>query len=55
MGAADVETHWRHQMTIKSKREVVNALLAVTINPTKRGGSNQFRPDDVILEWKVGK
>lgn len=51
VGADDVATHWRENMTIQRKRAIVQALVEVTIHPTKRGGANRFRPEDVSIKW----
>ncbi len=52
VGAADVEDFWRHHVSIQNKRRVVAALLDVVLMPTKRGGANAFRPEDVHISWK---
>ncbi len=50
--ADDVIAHWRERLHIRDKRRIVDALMAVTIHPTRRGGSNTFRPEDVTIEWR---
>jgi hypothetical protein len=50
--AGDVEAHWRDRMSIQNKRRIVDALMVVTIMPTKRGGRNEFRPEDVAIAWR---
>lgn len=51
-GAKDVAAHWRDKMSILDKRRIVDALMVVTIHPTRRGGRNAFRPEDVAIEWR---
>jgi site-specific DNA recombinase len=51
LAASDIASHWRDGMTILNKRRIVEALMTVTIHPTKRGGRNRFRPEDVTIEW----
>ncbi len=51
--AGDVAAYWRDRMSIQNKRRLVDALVTVTIMPTKRGGANLFRPEDVSIEWRV--
>ena len=53
ISASDIEALWREQMSIQNKRQILAALLDVTIMPTKRGGLNTFRPEDVVMEWKT--
>lgn len=50
--ARSVEKFWNDSMTIKAKRQVLDALVSVTIMPTKRGGNNAFRPEDVSIELR---
>lgn len=52
LAAEEVEGFWRDRMEILAKRSVVEALLLVTIQPTRRGGSNGFHPEDVQIEWR---
>jgi len=52
VSANSLESFWRDFMTIQNKRRVVDALMEVTIMPTKRGGTNQFRPEDVTIEFR---
>jgi len=44
----DVEAKWA-QLPIGAQREVVEALLKVTINPA--GSGRRFDPEDVAIEW----
>lgn len=48
--AESVETFWRDTLSIQHKRRIVSALMTVTIMPTRRGGNNAFRPEDVVIE-----
>ncbi len=48
--ADDVQRHWRESMTLRNKRRVIEQLVEVRIMPTKRGGNNEFRPEDVVIE-----
>lgn len=50
--AESVASFWATEIDIHRKRRVVDALLKVTIMPTKRGGTNQFRPEDVTIELR---
>lgn len=52
VAAGDVRAYWRNRMPILDKRRIVDALVTVTIHPTKRGGNNAFRPEDVAIEWR---
>ena len=52
VSSGDVEKHWRESMSIVNKRRIIDALLTVTIQPTKRGGTNAFRPEDVTIELR---
>jgi site-specific DNA recombinase len=51
--AENVKEFWQENMTIQHKRRILAALLVVTIMPTKRGGTNTFRPEDVAIEWRT--
>ncbi|MGE3192881.1 MAG: recombinase family protein [Microbacteriaceae bacterium] len=51
-GAKDVAAHWGDRMSILEKRRIVDALMVVTIHPTRRGGRNAFQPEDVTIEWR---
>lgn len=51
----DIRRYWREDMGILAKRRVIEALVDVTIHPTRRGGRNAFRPEDVSVEWKVAE
>ena len=51
--ASSIAEFWQNTMTIQNKRRILAALLTVTIMPTERGGSNAFRPEDVVIEWKT--
>jgi site-specific DNA recombinase len=50
--ADSIADHWHNTMSIQNKRRVVAALMTVTIHPTKRGGSNTFRREDVTTAWR---
>lgn len=52
LAASDIAAHWQESMTILNKRRIVEALMTVTIHPTKRGGRNSFRPEDVSIDWR---
>jgi hypothetical protein len=51
LGVADVETAWR-SLSLSRRRAVVEALMAVTILPTRQG-VRTFDPSTVRIEWKA--
>ncbi|WP_169077826.1 recombinase family protein [Microcella alkalica] len=50
--SADISGFWRDSMTLMNKRRIIDALFTVRIMPTKRGGRNEFRPEDVVIEFR---
>ena len=50
--STDVGKYWHETMSLQNKRRILDALLTVTIQPTKRGGNNAFRPEDVSIAWR---
>ena len=48
--ADDVGQAW-DSLSLARKRGVLEALMEVTVNRTKRG--SKFRPEDVAIEWRV--
>lgn len=51
LGVADVEAAWR-SLSLSRRRAVVEALMAVTILPTRQG-VRTFDPSTVRIEWKA--
>lgn len=51
--STDIAAYWHNDMTIQQKRQIVSALMTVTIHPTKRGGFNYFNPEDVTITWSA--
>jgi site-specific DNA recombinase len=47
----DAATTWA-ELSVPQKREVVNALMTVSILPTRRG-ARSFDPESVRIEWKT--
>lgn len=50
--SGDIQKFWRESVTLMNKRRIIDALFTVRIMPTKRGGRNEFRPEDVIIELR---
>ena len=50
--SGDIQNFWRDSVTLMNKRRIIDALFTVRIMPTKRGGRNEFRPEDVIIELR---
>ncbi|CAN5515822.1 recombinase family protein [soil metagenome] len=50
--AIDVGQYWHESMSLQNKRRILEALVTVTIQPTKRGGTNAFSPEDVTIDWR---
>lgn len=50
--SGDIQKFWRESVTLMNKRRIIDALFTVRIMPTKRGGRNKFRPEDVIIELR---
>lgn len=50
-GVADVRAWWV-TATLELKRELIRALMAITVEVTPRA-QNKFNPEYVTVEWKV--
>ena len=48
--SGDVKANW-DALPIAAQREVVEALITVTIKPS--GSGKRFNPEDVVIEWKT--
>ena len=50
--SGDIQKFWRESVTLMNKRRIIDALFTVRIMPTKRGGRNEFRPEDVVIDLR---
>lgn len=48
--AGDIAGFWESSVSLTNKRRIIGALFTVRILPTRRGGRNEFRPEDVVIE-----
>ena len=50
MNAENIAAHWQDKVSLRDKRRIIDALMTVTIMPVKkRGGSNEFNPEEIVF------
>lgn len=51
MNAENITDAWEH-LTIAQRKEIVNALMTVTLQPVGKGYVRRYQPERLGVDWK---